>query len=414
MVHILLNYAPVMNFKNKIFGKIKIAVLLAALCLCGSPVYGVQLSATGVNLAGLINEQRELGFELNPVLCEVARDHARRFVIEEFAQGQEPESSTPLTLGSVGYKASAMGEQEAMVLFSNYLGSDAAAHILFDSIKKQSEESGEDGGIFSSQFSEMGIFILQESIFLGNTRFNVYLAVVIYANPMGLDSGGQVAQEGRLIMEERFLNMVNQLRNRTHEVIAENDISMDDIQIEGLSADGCLTPVKPAFIEEPDAKLHYFYEYSGDDSSEAIGNIFSHLLDEEMVRAEVGESLLLNPVFNAMDVQITREAIEIDGVYRLGYAVMAGFGEIDQNNIIQGLFYSDDNLNDLYDPGEELSNIPMIVYDAGVHSRTGIAGGVFEGVEDIDKGYQLVLFPPDHEIVIKDINELNKFVSIKL
>ncbi len=397
-----------MNLLKKILTHFKAIAFLAVLCLAANMAYGGQISATGSKLVDLIGQQRGDSIQVNPLLCEIAQNSARQFFIDEFAQYKEFETDRLDSLVSVD------GELMAMVLFSNYLSSGDAAGILFESIKEQStiKEQSMDfeagSGIFSSLATQMGVHVLDETISVGSARFNVYLAVVNYAGRLGVE--GRVSEE-TLLMGARLYNMINQLRIQPDEVFFANGIVFD-----GSISEQALPSLSFVDIEGSGVVLSYFHEYSDDDDPvNVVNKIFYGLLGQDMFNEDAGGLSLLNPLFNGIDIQITMKMVEDNDMYKFGYDVVIGLGKVDlSENTIQGLFYSDDNLNDLYDPGEEIAENPMVIYDAGIHSRTGMAGGFCEFVEDSQKGYQIVLFPLDHDIVINDINASDKFVIIKL
>ncbi len=397
-----------MNFLNKIIRILQIAVFL--FCINLSVVHGGQISSVEFKLMELVNQQRANDLILNNVLCRVAKDHAIKLFVDKYDAAQEIETDNYLGIEEAGYRASASNEMTAMVVFSNYLSSGDAAQILFDFLEEQSIVMEEGDTLFSSRFSEMGICIYETSVSFSRARYNVYLAVINYAQPL------YGATENH-IMEARLKHLINQARTNPLEVVEWHGVLLDGAS--GVGVAGLLPPLNSAAIPEPEKILTYSYASKDIDSNVILGKIFSDLLLDDLVLKNDSDSVLLDPTYNGVDIQITRRMVEVEeGGYAIDCVARVGFGRIEsQDNVINGLFYSDNNVNNLYDAGEELSHTAMVVYDAGIHSRTGIAGGIMEQVGTGHKGYQVVLFPAGYEMVVQDvgINELdNRFVMIQV
>jgi len=373
-----------------------------------SVVYGGQISSVEFKLMALVNQQRTEGFVLNSVLCRVAEDHAIKLFVGEFDAAQKIEADSYLSVEEAGYRAIASNEMTAMVVFSNYLTSEDAARVLFESLEKQATDMQEEDADFLSGFSEVGISVYETAVFLGRRRYNVYLAVLIYAQPVN------GATENH-IMEARLKNLINQARTKPLEVIEWAGISLDSASEGGVI--GSLSPVNSAELQEAGTIRTYSYASMDTDPNIIVEKIFSDLLVDELVLIRGGNPILFAPEFNGVDIQVARNLVAVEDGYALDYVAKVGFGNIEpQDNMINGLFYSDDNLNNLYDAGEGLSRTPMIVWDAGIHSRTGMSGEIMEQVETPHhNGYQVILFPDDHKMVVQnvDITE-NRFLTIQI
>lgn len=303
-----------------------------------------------------------------------------------------------MTVEESGYRPIEEGSTKAVVIFSNYLGSHDAARVLLDTIKNQSAATIVGEQVFSSVFSEIGIHVMETMVSYGRTRYNVYLAVLVYARPLRDET------ENR-IMEARLLNLINQFRDRPAAVLVQGGQNIEDT---GLSEGMTAKPLYPGILENRASFFEDSVESESYDPDEIVKTIFGRLLSSD--------SGLLQPDWTTVDIRVTNEVVTgLDGQYKIRYGAGIKLETLPtEGRMINGLFFSDNNENSLYDLGEELPHVPLIVYDAGIHSRTGVAGGILESVGNGTKGYQIVIFQPDQDLVIHTVQDPgSRFIVIK-
>lgn len=354
--------------------------LLVVLLILGAPMeaQATWISSVEFKLMDRINQERQEALSLNSKLCRVAQSRSKRFYADRFGSETMDESGDALSLESSGYLAKKDGASEIMIMFSNYLSSQEAAKILLGSLKNQMKTQFDDeSNLFSPQMVEIGIDIIEAPVLVGGARFNVYVGSVVWAEPLhGLGDVDQV--------EAEVLNLINQER--------------------------CLVSLPPVYpevqaVSEGDVLLSF--SATGDTPEDLASKIFDLAKESGFV---------FGAQFSAADVSVTIDIAKSEEGYQMecNADLIMSEAEILGSRIF-GIVYEDLNFNGHYDPGEGIGNTPMVIYDAGIHSRTGIAGEINEVVSTPGKGYQVVLFAGENGTIIRNIQQANQtFILIDI
>ncbi len=342
---------------------------------CMSSAWGSDLSQIELKLLDQVNQERQSALLLNSKLNNVAQSVAEFAYASDFLTNTVQEG-TVLSVDEAGYRAEKSGSATAIIIFSNYMDSDAAVGNLLNSMVRQMNTE-DDLDIFSEDMLEIGICIFESRAQISGTWFNIYVGTAVWACPL-------IEEIETKTIESQVLNLINQYR-----------------------ASLSISPVLPVENNELQESISISFELENIASENVAKKIFDLISDDER---------LLATRFAGADVQVTTGIEVSEGRYVVKCRAEIAIDEtpISGNHII-GLAYADNNLNNLYDPGEGLVNTPMVVYDAGVHSRTGIAGEINAQVTTGNKGYQIVLFVPGRGTIIHEANQSNqKFILINI
>ena len=354
-----------------------------------------EIAPVEFKLMQLINQKRQLEFKVSSILCRVAENHAEQLFAAQFsnAAGEGIES---LSMEEAGYRAEAGAYASAAIGFSNYLGSDAAAKALSSALEADANAKG--FSLYAEGFSEAGIHVFAGSLYTKGSQLNVYMAVVYCARPVNGLTEDRVS-------EVKLFHLLNQFRSAPYEVL-----SAMEMDTEGMDESRWL----PALCKEDsleDIQTSYVYEMTGVDPNGFVNTVYSKLLG-----ALSGRETLLDESVTGVKINIDTKWVEKNNQYLVEYTANLSWGrETLPEPQILGLVFNDTDSNGLYDLGEEKPYVPMVIYDAGIHTRTDAAGGIYEtGLSD-EKGYSIILFPPGQPISIYQAEEVNhKFLMIDI
>lgn len=374
-----------------------------------------QLAAARPELLNLPEEgMSQLTWE--PLLSETAKAHNEDMLARGYVDRVNPEGlAAEDRAAAAGYWAVSVGESIGLVGFANFLPPDAAVSILFENMLREEilSPSDERWNLLNPRYSEVGIAVGTGVLEYGGYLFNVYIAVCDYGEPYRAGSE-----------EELFLALVNQARSNPEGFILSMGLSaerlMPDLQ-EGLDAFFAgmppLFPVKTLFQA---ARAHaedmlsagYFAADSldgrtpGDRILEAgygealesgemrgllalCGNripaeqvkaFFQRSALIELTRTAPEDRLIFNPTLREAGIGFAEgDSESLGGICgnHVGLLVAEYGTRIALESGIVGSVFSDLDGNGLFDPGEGLSGIKVIVSGAAF-SRvllTGAGGG---------------------------------------
>ena len=138
----------------EIFNKILPAKALLLLFIITSGIaYGWQYSPVEFKLIHLLNQERNTPLIVNRLLNQVAEAQAQQIFISEFITGEAMDEEIFLSIEASGYRAVTGDGINAMVVFSNYLASETAAAVLFESLKKQCAQMAPENSPFSENLN---------------------------------------------------------------------------------------------------------------------------------------------------------------------------------------------------------------------------------------------------------------------
>ncbi len=353
---------------------IKLCIKIALIALAGifsvwpGVCPAVELSVVEYKLLEQINQNRETELIVNSKLTQVAQSRAEQFYEDEFGSGSQENQA--VTIQDAGYFAIRTGLSNGLILFSNYISSDNAAGLLYESLVREAEYDGEDSNLFSEKILEAGLCVYETQVAISGMRFNVYIGSLAWAQPVIAENSDAA------IIKAQVENLIDQQRS----LLSQGPLFQTDMS------------------EESDV-IQVACILNGEDANAYSEQIFSLLQENER---------LFESRINAMDLAVDICLVQADTGYKLEGRATIRLAETDiTENWIKGLVYSDTNSNGIYDPGEGVANIPMVVYDAGIHSKTGMAGKILEAVSTAGKGYQLVLFPRGSGTMIYEANQSN-------
>ncbi|WP_321491612.1 hypothetical protein [uncultured Desulfobacter sp.] len=359
---------------------IKIWICIFAGAFVVSTAQGKDLSSVELKLMGLINQQRDVDLVLNTKLCLIAESIVAASCYNEFGIG---DAVTPLTAEDVGYPMVSGGSEVAVLMFSNYMRTGNAAQILFDHILQQIETNNDENSPSSAEMLEVGIQVYETQVELNGMRFNAYIGAVVWGQPMS-------ALDDSELVRNQILNLLNQQRATLSiaPLFPEDMISWD--------------------YESSGYSVSVRYELESVSSQANIANTVFNLLGEN--------DLLMSADFHSVGIDVAVDLAETEDGYAVECRVTFEMHDADiEGSWLIGVVYADLNENGVYDIGEGLAKNPMVIYDAGIHSKTASAGVICEEIESSGKGYQIILFVPDQNLLIHEANQSNQeFILINI
>lgn len=374
------------------------------------------------------------GFEpllLNQELHNAATFHTRDMVDNQFYGHDSSDGATGKERAiRFGYHPLFFGESLGFLGFFNYIDGAVAVRAIFENMFKDEVDplSTEPKSILNPDLNEIGISFGTSKRSVGTQSFNVYLVTCDFGFRM-MDS---IPNEK---MEMQLLALINQARQRPLDVIAEMGLDvrliladapdLQEIFDNGLpplglneslniaarshvadmvenrffshvSSDG--SSVVDRMVQAGYTQFDMWGEtiadldYQGNENTDkAVGSIFKDMFVNELTSNDPASRRILEPNFNEIGIGFGLGIIRDSD---LSYAAVCNFS---QNNMFQGYYlsgtaYRDMDLNGLYDPGEGVERLPVLIVGAGLHLKTQ-AGGGYQAY--IDPGfYTAILFEP--------------------
>lgn len=149
--------------------------------------------------------------------------------------------------------------------------------------------------------------------------------------------------------------------------------------------------------------------------SEAVSGIFENMFRDELDPSMTEKRNILDPDLREVGIGFGTGVLDLDGS-RSNVVVTCDFGSstAEYQPYIGGVVYRDLNQDGLYNAGEGVPGMRIIVYGGGLHLKTDEAGG-FGAVVD-PGGYLVILFSQTEELEIREVRpiEENKWVCFKV
>jgi hypothetical protein len=315
-----------------------------------------QMSKLEIMMLDTLNSNRESYLCIDPTLARAAKIIGRMMIDNNFAS-QIEEIDFEQLLSGFGYAFNSVFRLDSAIISTNYLSAQKAVDLLYESML----EGNGDG--FSSVYKEVGVSIIQSRISLKGRQVNVYVAVVIGADP---DTDRYAVSD---YMADQFEVLLNQFR--ANPVFVMNAMEYNT----GMSPDDAVTTPLPPFrrgiAADNSVELEAFVDLDTMDTDQAVGRLFSLMVEKNI-------NYLLTETQNMVSINIAyTPCYDDEEKFRIHFSVILKFNYLVQNMdkaLIKGIAFKDDNENSIYDPGEGIHYLPLYIQGAGIHARTGFAG----------------------------------------
>ncbi len=317
-----------------------------------------QISKLEMLLVDTLNQDRETAFGIDPILMRTAKVIGQMMIDNDFSRQTEPIDFEQLVSG-FGYAYNSVFRLDSAIMSTNYLAEEKAIDLLYASLMEDDVEG------FTSLSREIGVSIIQSRIPLNGREVNVYVAVVLGAEP---DPGRYGVSD---YMADQLEVLLNQFRANPEFVMGNMGYDKD-----AYSGDVVITTGLPPFrrgideIAGAGAKSLASVELDSLDPDRAVMLLFSRMVENNI-------NYLLTD-HNMVDIKITyAPSYDDQEQFKVRFSAELKFDYLVQDMdraLIKGVAFKDDNENDIYDPGEGIHFLPLYIPGTGIHMRTGFAG----------------------------------------
>ncbi len=392
-------------------------------------------------------------FEINMMLVQAAKNHTADMIDNHYYSHESPDGRTFYErFTENGYVYTKAGETLGMLSFLNYVDGNAAVDFIFENMFRDELDPARDKekNILNPQLEDIGIGIKFGTISLNDgPLFNSCVVTCDFGASSGM---GDMLD----MMSAQLGNLINQARVRPLDVAKALGLDIEEIvskypELAEIFAKG-LPPLGRSDKIATSAKLHvqdmfdqYYYseispdgrtagdrmaeqgyvpvaageilEWSVFDNSknieETVKEIFAKIFVNDLKNPDdSGQRILLNPDYNDMGTGIDLGIQKTESGSRLIFVVAIDFaGKEDSNPCVSGFVYNDNNDNGLYDPGEEVSNISVILTGAKRYDFSTDDYGRFYCVPDLEGSY-LAILRLYNRVLLKRVNIYDKSAGI--
>ncbi len=380
-------------------------------------------------------------FEVNMMLVRAAKNHTGDMIENHYYSHECLDGRTFYDrFGENGYVYAKAGETLGMLSFLSYVDGNAAVDFIFENIFRDelNPDRDEKRNILDPDFKDMGVSVAFGTISLnGGAPFNSCIVTCDFATPADKE-----AMTGK--MSSQLFNLINQARVKPLAVAMELGMDIDKIldegspELVGMLENG-LFPLCNSDKLNIAAKLHaqdmferYYYNtvnpdgktvndrmteqeyfpvaaseilewavFDNNNIEEIIKDIFIKIFTKELHTEDDPDShILLNSAYNDIGIGIELGFRETESGDRLIFVVAIDFGgEENSKPCVEGLVYEDNNINGLYDPGEESADIPVILAGPERYDLNSDAYGRFQCTPDGPGTYLAIVRKGDMVLV---------------
>ena len=321
-----------------------------------------------------LNKNRETSLGLNSLLTRTAKVIAQRMIDNDFLRQTEGIDFEQLVSG-FGYAYNAVFMLDSAVMSSNYLPEEKAVDLLYASLMEDDTDN------FSLRSRDVGISIIQIRILLKGRQMNVYVAVVIGADPETdryafSDDMTDQLEELSDYMADQFEVLLNQFRATPEFVLRNMGYDTDSYSGDADITTG-LPPLRRSSVDEIEGvKSGEALAFIDVDLDDMEADRVVMLLFSEMVETNINS--LLTDIHNRVGIEIAyAPSYDDQEKFRVRFSAELKFDHLvpDMDKaLIKGVAFKDDNENHIYDPGEGIYYLPLYIPGTGIHMRTGFAG----------------------------------------
>ena len=367
----------------------------------------------------------------DPILQKASELHAVDMLTRGYYSDVTPEGvGVEERILNAGYIAKEADELLGVILFSNYYEQEKAVNEIFrkmfvgeltNSLKKRRVILGES-------FSDVGVSVTSGKFIWKGETFNAYIVVCNLG--MSKEENSQLRS-----IQKELLQMINQERSASSNDVAKDALSafarayypfawlawadsLDRI------IDRDYSDVKPQERPSYRRRMTQFFGIGDSvsflegryeialpdtDSLYITESLFTALLEEDRLNG----AAVLNSDATEAGISVRRDLEWLDGEGRIVYTATLEIGKPAEPTapVINGVVYYDSDGNGAYSPGEGLADIPVIIFDAGIHLKTDSVGG-FESIVSAGEAYRIICFGSDGNLLISETDAINNHKSI--
>lgn len=383
----------------------------------------------------------------DPALRNASELHALDMIKRGYYSDVTPEGvGVKARVSSAGYGANDSDELLGILLFSNYCEQEKAVNEMFRKmfLGELSKNQKRRRIILNASFRDVGMSVKSGNFVWKGDSYNAYIAVCDFG--IGEDVNSRLA-----LVKRQLFHMINQARRdpgrvTTAGVSKESAESRrtDDTAgalpsfatsyhpFEWSAWAGCVDAVIERSYSDvkPEERLSYrermalFFGFGDAVGSLAARHLSAYpdndnrpvveaLFKELLMGSQMAQSLVLKREMTESGISIRRDLEWLDGEGRIVYTATLEIGKPVETTVpvINGVVFSDSDGNGLYSPGEGLADIPIIIFDAGIHLRTDSVGG-FESIVSAGEAYRIICFGNDGNLLISETDAINNHTSI--